>query len=126
MVFLLFLISILLQNRYNFRNRKLSNKQEIKCPHCHEWTLWKGRIDDRCLYCNGFLKVEDFTKSVETKIKKEVKKEDDFLFIRPEDSAFKKKLKTKLLPIRNLMMYAQIGFAVFISTLLWLIGIISA
>ncbi len=126
MVFLLFLISILLQSKYNLRNRELSNKQEIKCPHCHEWTLWRGRIDDRCLYCNGFLKVEDFTKSVEVKIKKEVKREDDFLFIRPEDSKFKKKLKTTLLPIRNMMIYVQVGFAVFISALLWIIGVISA
>lgn len=126
MVFLLFLISILLQSKYNLRNRELSNKQEIKCPHCHEWTLWRGRIDDRCLYCNGFLKVEDFTKSVEIKIKKEVKREDDFLFIRPEDSEFKKKLKTTLLPIRNMMIYVQVGFAVFISALLWIIGVISA
>ncbi|MGI4727014.1 MAG: DUF2614 family zinc ribbon-containing protein [Janthinobacterium lividum] len=126
MVFLLFLISILLQSRYNFRKRKLSIKQEIKCPHCHEWTLWLGRMDDRCLYCNGFLQVEDFTKSVETKIKKEVRKEEDFLFIRENDSPFVVKMKTFLVPVRRIFYYFQIGFVVFISTLLWIIGIVSA
>ncbi|MEX8546325.1 MAG: hypothetical protein V5804_01875 [Mucilaginibacter sp.] len=104
----------------------MTNKQEIKCPHCHEWTLWRGHIDDRCLYCGEFLEVENFTKSVETKIQREVKKEADFLFVREEDSPFVKKLKTRLRPIRTAFYYAQIGFVVFISALLWLIGILSA
>lgn len=101
-------------------------KQEIKCPHCHEWTLWRGHIDDRCLYCGEFLETENFTKSIETQIKREVKKEADFLFIRPEDSRLIKKLKKIMQPIRKLFFYFQLGFVVFISVLLWIIGILSA
>jgi hypothetical protein len=113
------LISILLQSKYNLRKQKLSNKQEIKCPHCHD-------IDDRCLYCGGFLEIDNFTHSVEKKIKKEVRKEEDFLFIRPEDTEFVKKLKTFFIPIRRVFYYFQLGFVAFISILLWIIGIISA
>lgn len=116
----------MLQSKYNLRNKELSTKQEIKCPHCHEWTLWRGHIDDRCLYCGEFLEIENFTKSVETKIQREVKAENDFLFVHPEDSPFIQKLKTNVRPIRTAIYYAQIGFVVFISALLWLIGMISA
>jgi len=116
----------LLQSKYNLRKLELSVKQEIKCPHCHEWTLWRGHIDDRCLYCGEFLEIENFTRSIETKIKREVKKENDFLFVREGDSVFLKKLKTNLRPIRTAVYYLQIGFVIFISALLWLIGIISA
>lgn len=126
MVFLLFLISILLQSKYNLRKPELSNKQEIKCPSCHEWTLWRGHIDDRCLYCGEFLKVEDFTKSVETKIQREVKKEEDFLFVREDDSDFIRKTKIFLVPVRKAIFYFQLGFVVFVSALLWLIGMVSA
>lgn len=88
--------------------------------------MWQGHIDDRCLYCGEFLETENFTKSVETKIKREVKEEEDFLFVHPDDSPFKQKLKNNLRPIRTAFYYAQIGFVVFISALLWLIGMISA
>ncbi|MVN22493.1 hypothetical protein [Mucilaginibacter arboris] len=101
-------------------------KQEIKCPHCHEWTLWRGHIDDRCLYCGEFLEIENFTRSVEKKIKQEVRKEEDFLFVRPEDSKFVKKFKTTMRPIRQVFFYLQLGFVFFISLLLWVIGILSA
>jgi sarcosine oxidase delta subunit len=104
----------------------LTNKQEIKCPHCHKWTLWQGHIDDRCLYCGEFLEIENFTKSVETKIKREVKKEEDFLFVRDEDSPFVKKLKTRLRPIRRIIFYFQLGFVAFISILFWIIGFVTA
>lgn len=104
----------------------MSNKQEIKCQHCHEWTLWQGHIDDRCLYCGEFLETDNFTKAIEEKIEREVKKENDFLFVRPEDGPFKTKLKTNLRPIRNAIFYMQLGFAFFISVLLWLIGILTA
>lgn len=101
-------------------------KQEIKCPHCHEWTLWQGHIDDRCLYCGEFLKIEDFTKSVETKIQREVNKENDILFIKEDDSRLVKKLKTKLRPFRRLIIYLQVAFVFFMSVLIWLMGMLTA
>jgi len=116
----------LLQSKYNLTQQKLSIKQEIKCPHCHEWTLWRGHIDDRCLYCGEFLEIEKFTKSVETKIEREVKEESDFLFVRPQDSEFVRKLKDNLRPVRTVFYYFQIGFVIFISALLWLIGVVAA
>ena len=101
-------------------------KREIKCPHCHEWTLWRGHIDDRCLYCGEFLETENFTEAIEKQVKREVEKEEDFLFIRANDSWFVKKLKSILLPMRHLLFYFQLGFVAFISVLLWLIGILAA
>jgi hypothetical protein len=98
--------------------------REIKCPHCGEWTLWNGDIDDRCLYCDGFLEPKRFSREVEKKIRKEVIKENDYFFIKPENSEFQRTVKTFFNNLRWLAYYLQIAFFVFITLLLLLLSIL--
>lgn len=104
----------------------MSQIREIKCPHCGEWTLWNGEIDDRCLYCDGFLEPKRFSREVEKKIRKEVLKEEDYLFIKPGDGPFTKAVKSFLNFVRWWAYYLQIAFFVFISLILLLLGLFAA
>ena len=87
----------------------MSLVREIKCPHCGEWTLWNGHVDDRCLYCAEFIEPKRFSREVEKKIRKEVAKEKDYFFIKPTDSYPKKKIKSLLNSTRWLVYYFQIA-----------------
>jgi hypothetical protein len=101
----------------------MSQVREIKCPHCGDWTLWSGHIDDRCLYCNGFLEPKRFSREVERKIRTEVLKESDYFFIKPTDGVFKSKTKRILNSLRWLAYYLQMAFFIFISTILVLLSL---
>lgn len=100
--------------------------RELKCPHCGEWTFWAGSTDDRCLYCDGFLEPQRFSREVEKKILKEVVKENDYLFIKPTDSDLKRQGKIFLNGVRWMFFYIQVAFFIFISLILVLISIIAA
>ena len=97
--------------------------REIKCPHCGEWTLWAGHIDDRCLYCNGFLEPQRFSREVEKNVTKELLKEHDYFFIKPTDGYFKRETKVFLNSMRWGVYYLQIVFFFFISLLLVLLSL---
>jgi hypothetical protein len=99
--------------------------REIKCPHCGEWTLWAGHIDDRCLYCDGFLEPQKFSREVEKKVNKELLKESDYFFIKPTDGPFKREIKTFLNSFRWLVYYLQLMFFFFISLLLVVLSLFS-
>ena len=99
--------------------------REIKCPHCGEWTLWAGGIDDRCLYCDGFLEPQRFSREVEKKIRREVIKENDYFFIRPADSDITRQGKVFFNLVRWVAFYLQIAFFFFISLILVLISLIT-
>src|ERR1700709_667804 len=73
--------------------KSLSQVREIKCPHCGEWTMWAGKVDDRCLYCDGFLEPQRFSREVEKKVNLELLKENDYLFVKPGDGAFTRWIK---------------------------------
>ncbi|WP_152969680.1 hypothetical protein [Pedobacter sp. Hv1] len=46
-------------------------KQELKCPHCKEWTVWQGQLHDRCINCNALLEEEKINKLNKLAAKKE-------------------------------------------------------
>ncbi|ASU33011.1 hypothetical protein [Mucilaginibacter xinganensis] len=104
----------------------MSQVREIKCPHCGEWTLWAGGIDDRCLYCDGFLETRRFSREVEKKVRAEVIKENDYFFINPNDSALKKNAKKILNSLRWWTFYLQIAFFVFVTLILVIISFLPA
>jgi phage FluMu protein Com len=103
----------------------LAAKKEIKCPHCKEWTLWRGETYDRCLYCNEFLQNEVFIAQVERKIMTEVKEEADLFFIKPSDGPFKRGLKRFFRRFRKIFVIIQASFIAFMTFLLWIIGLMS-
>jgi phage FluMu protein Com len=103
----------------------LSGKREIKCPKCKEWTLWRGEIYDRCLYCGEFLQNEDFIIKVEKDIRTQVKEENDLFHIKDTDGKFTIKSKRFLRKFRKIFVIAQAALIAFMSLLLWLIGLMS-
>jgi len=104
----------------------MSQVREIKCPHCGEWTMWAGGVDDRCLYCAEFLEPQRFSREVEKKINNELLKENDYLFIKPGDGAFTRWYKSSLNFIRWIFFYVQILFFLFVTLLLVLISLFAA
>ena len=103
----------------------MSVKREIKCPKCKEWTLWRGEIYDRCLYCGEFLQNEDFIKKVEKDISDQIKEENDLLYIQPDDGYFTIRVKRFFRKFRWFFVFAQAAFIAFMSLLLWIIGLMS-
>ena len=79
----------------------------FECPHCKEWTLWRGEIYDRCLYCGEFLENEAFIKKVEQEIRTQVKEENDIFHINDDDSRFTKISKRFLRRFRKLIVFAM-------------------
>jgi phage FluMu protein Com len=104
----------------------LTVKREIKCPHCKQWTLWNGNINDRCQHCGVFLEKEAFSDEIEKKIKKQVALENDPFIIKENDSPAIKLAKRILVFLRKLLYYFQIAFVAFISFILWLISLLTA
>ena len=104
----------------------MSQVREIKCPHCKDWTLWSGHIDDRCLHCDGFLEPQRFSREVERKVRREVIKENDYFFIRPADGDLKRGIKGFLNSIRWIAYYLQIALFGFVSLLLVLLSLLAA
>ena len=101
----------------------MSQVSELKCPHCGEWTLWKGHIDDRCLYCGEFLEPNRFSREVEKKIVEEVKKENDYFALKPNDAPFIRRIKVFLNSFRWMVFYMQIAFFVFVTLIIVLISL---
>ena len=92
--------------------------REIKCPHCGEWTMWKGEVDDRCFFCDEFLEPQRFSREVEKKVNRELLKENDYLFIRPGDGVLTRSGKKLINWIRWVAFYLQIAFFLFVTALL--------
>ncbi|MGZ3750240.1 MAG: hypothetical protein ACXVB0_12530 [Mucilaginibacter sp.] len=104
----------------------MSNISEIKCPHCGTWTLWKGGVDDRCLYCGEFLESNRFSREVEQKILREIKKETDYFALKPSDGLIKREIKKFLNSFRWMVYYVEIAFFVFITFLILLLSLFAA
>jgi hypothetical protein len=102
----------------------MSQIREIKCPQCGEWTMWQGEVDDRCLFCGGFLEPQRFSREIEKKISKELLKENDYFFIKPTDGPFKRRLKGFLGSFRWVAYYLQIIFFVIVTILLVILSLL--
>jgi hypothetical protein len=103
----------------------MTQVREIKCPHCGEWTMWTGSVDDRCFFCDEFLEPQRFSREVEKKISKELIKENDYFFIKPTDGRIKRRVKIFLNSLRWWVYYLQILFFIFISLILLLITLLA-
>lgn len=102
----------------------MTQVREIKCPHCREWTMWTGGLDDRCISCGELLETRQFAREVERKVNKQLQTEDDYLFIRPGDSPAKRWFKKLLNRARWAAILLQIAFFLFVTGLLVLISLL--
>ena len=102
----------------------MSQVREIKCPHCGEWTLWNGNVDDRCLFCNEFLEPQRFSREIEKKVVTEVKKENDYFALNPSDNYLKRRIKLLFNSFRWMVFYLQIAFFIFITAIIVLVSLL--
>ena len=102
----------------------MSQVREIKCPHCGEWTMWNGNVDDRCLFCDEFLEPQRFSREIEKKVVTEVKKENDYFALSPADSHLKRRVKLFLNSVRWMAVYLQIAFFIFITAIIVLVSLL--
>jgi len=102
----------------------MTQVREIKCPHCGEWTMWTGGLDDRCIACGNFLETRQFSREIEKRVSKQLLAEDDYLFIRPGDGLVKRLFKRSLNSVRWMAFYLQIAFFLFVTILLVLISLL--
>ena len=102
----------------------MTQVREIKCPHCGEWTMWQGEVDDRCLFCDEFIEPNRFSREVEKKVNKQLQKEDDYLFVDSGDGTVKQWFKRWLNRVRWVVILLQIAFFLFVTLLLVMISLI--
>jgi len=58
--------------------------------------MWNGQVDDRCLYCGGFLEPQRFSREVEKKINLELLEENELLFHKTRRQPYKTLVQTFL------------------------------
>lgn len=103
----------------------MAQVREIKCPHCGEWTMWKGHVDDRCFFCDGFIEPQRFSREIEQKINKLLILENDYFFIKPGDGEFKRFAKTTLNGLRWGVFYIQLIIFAFVTVFLVLLSVLA-
>ena len=87
--------------------------------------MWKGNVDDRCLNCGEFIEPQRFSREVEKKINKDLKKEDDYFALKPSDGPFTREVKYFFNSLRWMAYYVQLIFFAFITLLLVLLSILA-
>jgi len=98
---------------------------EIKCPHCGQWTMWQGDVDDRCINCGEFLDSRRFSREVEKRINKELKKEDDYFAIKPTDSQLTRIFKGFFNTLRWSAYYVQLAIFTFVTILMFVLSMLA-
>jgi hypothetical protein len=98
---------------------------EIKCPHCGQWTMWQGHIDDRCINCGEFLERRRFSREVEKRINKELKEEDDYFAIKPSDGQLTRWFKTFFNSFRWGVYYLQLIIFTFVTLVIFVISLLA-
>lgn len=89
-------------------------KQELKCPHCGQWTIWQGELHDRCRHCNKLLEQEKISRMEEKERKKQVAAELERLRIAKQNPFF-----------RRIFNYASTAFIGFILLILAVIALMA-
>jgi len=87
--------------------------------------MWKGGVDDRCINCGEFLEPRRFSREVEKKINKALKKEDDYFAIKPSDSELMRMIKSFFNSLRWGAFYLQLALFAFVTMVLVLLSLIA-
>lgn len=98
--------------------------REIKCPHCGEWTMWQGNVDDRCLNCDQFIEPNRFSREVERRVNKQLLKEDGYFFVKPTDSELKREVKGFFKGLSWVVISLQVLFFIFVTAIIVIISIL--
>src|SRR6185312_2573673 len=103
----------------------MTQVSEIRCPHCGQWTMWQGNIDDRCISCGEFLETRQFSREVEKKINKELKAEDDYFALKPNDGPVIRLFKEFFNFFRWSVYYVQLVIFTLVTILIFVISMLT-
>jgi hypothetical protein len=103
----------------------MDGANEIKCPHCGEWTAKLGHKDEKCPKCNGFLEPQRFSRHAEKSITKENFKKTEYLPIKASDGPITRELKGFINALGWIVFYSEIAFYGFVTLLIMVVGIIA-
>src|SRR5260370_21825961 len=99
---------------------------EIKCPSCGKWTLFTGKVGDKCVHCGELLEPGRFSREAEKKIAKgRIKKADRYFVLKPTDGPIQRELK---LFSNNMLWgfyYLEIAFFILITVIIAIAGLIA-
>jgi hypothetical protein len=104
----------------------MSQVSEIKCPHCHEWVQWSGKVDDKCTNCNGYLEPERYRYESEKKLTEDTNKKKDFYVLRDSDETITQLFKMFVNSFRMGSYYVMLLFVIFIAVLISIFGLLAA
>lgn len=65
-------------------------KQEIKCSHCKQWTIWKGELYDRCQICGELLELEKIERIRQQQEKKKAAEEQERIRVAQQHPFFRR------------------------------------
>ena len=99
---------------------------EIKCPHCGQWTTRNGHVDDKCHHCGESVDAHRFSREAEKKVTMELNKKKDYWQIKETDTPFQAQMKNVGNAFGWLVYYWQITLFAFVSLLIALIGIFAS
>lgn len=88
--------------------------------------MWEGKVDDRCINCGEFLEPRRFSREVEKKINKHLKKEDDYFAIKPADGELKRIFKGFFNFFRWSAYYVQLVIFTLVTILMLIISLLAA
>jgi hypothetical protein len=71
----------------------MSQKSEIKCSNCGKWSVWTGKMDEKCPDCGAYLDPGRYHYAEEHKITYEKNRKSGYLVIHKTDDPIIKILK---------------------------------
>ncbi|MGN6637473.1 MAG: hypothetical protein ACTHJ8_01065 [Mucilaginibacter sp.] len=103
----------------------MSGVNEIKCPHCGQWTSWQGHTDDKCQHCNNYVEPHRFSAEAERKIKKRHRRKEDFFPLRPTDGPIQRELKGFINAMGWIVFYSEVAFYIGVIVVIAILGFVA-
>lgn len=89
-----------------------------KCPHCHQWSTWQQRPDNRCEHCGEFLDPQAHQSNLAREQVAQQKMPSVVLVeIKPEDGPVVRFLKI-------IARGGQLAFAAILAFIVWVVTVL--
>jgi|ERR1700761_7545262 hypothetical protein len=104
----------------------MSLPNEIKCPHCGQWTTSNNKVDDKCQHCGGYLEPHRFSRAAEKKTRHVANpKQKDFFPIKHGDGQLMREVKGFINAMGWIVFYSEMAFYASMILVITLLGIIA-
>jgi len=100
------------------------NVDEIKCPHCGQWSNWTSKIEETCPHCGEHLDPGRFHYAEEQKVIYARNRKDGFMVIKGDDDPIIKILKEIVNWVRWTTFYGISVIYIVIAVMVILYGLV--